>query len=161
MLTVEREVEWGRACHSCQIRNPFPVLILAPADLKLQSSIKIQWKRLKTTQKSFSEGINELYIQKMDYLAMKITNLIPAATWTKPRCILRSPRSHTPNAIQDMVPLIGHSGKGKTKGTEKISVVIRGWGQEEVWTRSFGGNSMLYTWAQTHRIGHHREFYCT
>ena len=49
-------------------------------------------------------------------------------TWNKLKCLLLNERSQSENSC--MIPTILHSGKGKTMGTIKRSVIARSWGEE-------------------------------
>ena len=46
-------------------------------------------------------------------------------TWNKLKCLLLNERSQSENSC--MIPTILHSGKGKTMGTIKRSVIARSW----------------------------------
>lgn len=86
-------------------------------------------QNLKATKISFNRKINELYyIQTIDsYSVLKNKLSCHEKIWSKLKCISQNKRSQSEKAIQ--ISTIWHSGKEKTMGTLKRSVVDRGYGK--------------------------------
>ena len=62
--------------------------------------------------------------------------------WRELKCVLVSERSQSEKATYYMIPMIWHSGKGKTMETVKISVVSRGLGWRKGWP---GGAQRIFS----------------
>lgn len=84
------------------------------------------------------------YIHMVAYLAIKRDELwIQATTCVTLEDIMLNKRSQTQKVTCCTLPFTWHSRKGKTVGSEKRSVIVRGWSKEKGWLqrgkKEFGG----------------------
>lgn len=132
--------------YSCHISPVFPDI----SDLKYLNKLKTYVTQKPNTQifiptlfsivrtwkqpicPLMGEGINKLwYIQIIEYYpALQRNELLShEQTWKNHKCLLLNERRSLKKSTYCMVPIVWHSGKGKTMGTIKRSVFARGWGR--------------------------------